>query len=306
MNDFSGHPLFRRHTIDSAIGSLWEFYKSRFTSLFLISFFMSLVMQYSSTLIDLKELQSITDPQEMLLKMKDYLLPMLAVSLISLLFTTILHYYVLYHPVDPGNTLLVCAIHSLKYYLPYLVIIILLAFAGSAAIVLGLIALVIGVFFALLYIFMIFLFILPVMMVEGPNIGHTIVRSLRLAHRNFWPNMGWSAVFLVILIVISVILSGLILLPFTGSFMRAIVTQDAGSAVDFATRPSFILLSAAANALTFPLLPIFASILYFHGKAGEEYRLSGSEADEPAGNVRVEDLYAKPWQDDGNEKTEND
>ena len=306
MNDFSSHPLYRRHTIDSAMSSLWEFYKTRFLTLFLISFVMSLIMQYSSTLIDLREMQSITDPQEMLMKMREYLLPMLAISLVTLLFTTIIHYFVLYNPLDQGNNILVCIINSLRYYIPYLIVIILLAFAGSIAIILGILALVIGVFFAALYIFMIYLFILPVMMVEGPNIGHTITRSITLSHRNFWSNMGWSAVFLIILIVISIILSGIVLLPFTGSFMKVIVTEDVGSAIDFTSRPSFIFLSAVVNALTLPLLPIFASIIYFNGKAGEEVQVPGSDFSEPGRSVRVEDLYARPWADDNREKPDND
>jgi hypothetical protein len=65
--------------------------------------------------------------------------------------------------------------------------------------------------------------------------------------------------------------------------------------MNFTSRPLYIILSAALNGLTMPLLPIFACILYFNGRAREDQQLSNGpvENDYP-GKVRVEDLYAKP------------
>ncbi len=97
---------------------------------------------------------------------------------------------------------------------------ILLAFAGTIAVALGVFVLIIGAFFAILYVATLYMFILPVMMVEGTNIGSTITRSIKLAHKNFWSNLGWVRIFIIIMLVISVILSGIILLPFTGSFIK--------------------------------------------------------------------------------------
>ena len=72
MDQFSSHPLYKKHNIDSVMNSLWEFYKKRFFSLIVVSFFMSLALQYASTLIDFKVLQSITDPVLLLEKLKDF------------------------------------------------------------------------------------------------------------------------------------------------------------------------------------------------------------------------------------------
>jgi len=271
MDEFSKHPLYKIHNIDSAMSSLWDFYKKKFLSLFIISLVLSLIIQYASTLINFAELQSITDMEEMLTRIQDFIVPILIISVISLLFTTILQYYIIYNPLDSEENILRCAVKSLRYFIPYLIIMILLAFVGSLALFLGLVALIIGIFFVALYLLMIYLFILPVMMAEGPNIANTIIRTFTLAHRNFWPNMGWTAVFIIILIVVSIILSGIILIPFTGSFMKAFVNpQEAGNLIELTTNPVFIILSAAVNALIFPVLPIFASILYFNGKAREE------------------------------------
>jgi hypothetical protein len=299
MDQFSNHPLYRRHNLDSAMSSLWEFYKKKFLSLFFISLAMSLVMQYASTLVNMKELTSITDPMILLERIKEFLIPILVISLINLLFTTILQHYIIFNPVDKENTIFLSLIRSLKYFIPYLIIMIILAFAGTIAVILGVFVLIVGAFFAMLYVVTLYLFILPVMMVEGINIGSTISRTVKLTHKNFWSNIGWVSIFIIIMLVISVILSGIILLPFTGSFIKTIINpDDATKLVDVTTKPLFIILSSIVSALTLPLMPIFACILYFNGKAGEDQVQPVDDEDPGSGRVRVEDLYAKPYSDD--------
>jgi hypothetical protein len=299
MDQFSNHPLYRKHNIDSAMNSLWEFYKKKFLSLFITSLVMSLVLQYASTLVDMKELSSITDPMLLLEKVKDFIVPILVISLINLLFTTILQYYVVFNPVNDENTIFISIIKSLRYFVPYLIIMVLLAFAGTIAIILGVFVLIVGAFFAMLYVVTLYLFILPIMMVEGTNIGSTITRTITLTHKNFWSNIGWVAVFIIIMLVISVIFSGIILLPFTGNFIKTIVNpEDATKLVDVTNKPVFIILSAIVSALTLPIMPIFACILYFHGKAGEDQIQPVPTLAPEDNKVRVEDLYAKPYSDD--------
>jgi hypothetical protein len=304
MDQIKNHPLYKKHNIDSAMNSLWEFYKSRFLSLFLISLAMSLVVQYASTSIDIKELSTITDPMIMLEKIKDLFVPILIISLLNLFFSTILQYYIIYNPLDRTNNIFKAAVKSMKYFIPYLIIMVLLMFFGAIAIILGVFALIIGAFFALVYVMTLYLMVLPILMSEGTNIAHAIRRTFTLTHRNFWPNMGWVSVFLIILILISVILSSLILLPFTGSFLKTIMNPgDPSKMIDMATSPLFLFLSAVVSALTFPLLPILSCLLYFNGIAGEEQvtRQINPESD----RVRVEDLYAKPYSDDHPENPEN-
>ena len=305
MDQFSNHPLYKRHNIDSVMNSLWEFYKKKFLILFIVSLVMSLVIQYASTLVNMKDLSSITDPMVLLEKIKGLLIPILIISLINLLFTTILQYYVIFNPIDSENTIFTSIVKSLKYFIPYLIIMVLLAFAGSIAIVLGIFVLIVGAFFAMLYVVTIYMFILPIMMVEGINISSTITRTIALTHRHFWTNIGWVAIFIIVMLVISVIFSSIILLPFSGSFIKTIVNpEDASKLVDVTTNPLFIILSAIVSALTLPLMPIFACILYFNGKAGEEQIQPIPTVDPENNRVRVEDLYAKPYSEDHPENPE--
>ena len=306
MDQLRNHPLYQKHNIDSAMNSLWEFYKKNFLVLFVVSFVMSLAMQYLSTFVNMKDLQSVTDPMEIFEKLKGYIWPMILVSLVSLFFSTILHYYVIYYPIDRENNIITSAIKSLKYFVPYLIIIILLAFAGSFAIALGLLVFIIGVFFSALYVMTLYLFILPVLMIEGPNIGNAIKRVFKLAHRGIWSNISWVAVILVLMIVISVIFSGLILLPFSGSFFKTLANpENVTSLLDYTKNPLYMVLSALANALTFPIMPIFACILYFNGKAGEEQIQSGIPAEPEDKKVKVEDLYAKPYSEEHPDNPDN-
>jgi hypothetical protein len=299
MDNFSNHPLYSRHNLDSAMSSGWEFYKKKFIPLFLTSIAMSLVIQYGSTMVNFKELSSITDPMVMLEKLKDFIGPILIISLINLLFTTILQHYIIFSSLDNENNIIVSIVKSLKYFIPYLIVMILLAITGTIAIILGVFVFIVGMFFAILYVMTLYLFILPIMMVEGSNISNTISRTIRLTHINFWQNIGWVAVFLIILIVISVILSGIILLPFTGSFLKTILNPESTTTVaDVTTKPLFIILSAIVSAITLPLMPIFASILYFNGRATEEHIMATSHVNTDNERVRVEDLYAKPYADD--------
>lgn len=306
MDQIKNHPLYRRHNIDSAMSSLWEFYKKKFISLFIISLVMSLVTQYASTFINIKEFQTVTDPMIMLGMIKDHMIPILLIIALSLLFTTILQYYIIYNPLNSDENIYASILKSLKYFIPFIIIMVLLAFAGSIAIILGVFVLIVGALFAMLYVVTIYLFILPVLMVEGPNIANVIKRTITLAHSNFWSNIGWVAVFIIIMIVVSVIFSGIILLPFAGSFIRTIISpEETTNLLDMATNPVFILLSAIVSALTLPLMPIFSCILYFNGKAGEEQNQTISVVIPENDRVRVEDLYAKPYSDDHPENPEN-
>jgi len=301
MDQINNHPLYRIHTIDSAMSSLWDFYTKRFISLFLISFVMGLALQYLSSLIkiDIADYQTF-NIDEMMLELREYLWPMLIISLSGLLFTTVLHYYIIYNPLDPNNNIFRCLLKALRYFIPYLIILVFLAVAGSFALFLGLLVVVIGILFAAIYILTLYLFILPVMMVEGPSIANTISRTITLSHRNFWANIGWTAVFVIIILVLSTVLSGFILLPFTGSFLKAFSDPgEAASLMEITQKPLYIILSALISAVTMPLMPIFACILYFNGRAREEKKYyQEAPEDEGGDKVRVEDLYSKPLPED--------
>jgi hypothetical protein len=299
MEQISNHPLYMKHNLDSAMGSLWEFYRKRFLTLFFISFVISIITQYVSSFINIQELAEITDQDVLLAKLQGMIVPIIGISLINLLLNAILQYYVIFNPIGGSKNIFDAALQTTRYMIPYLIIIVLLAIFASVALVLGIFLLVVGAVFAMIYVMSIYLFILPVMMAEGTDISNTIGRTFTLVHKNFWPNIGWVAVFFTIVLVLSVITSGIVLIPFTGSFVKGILNPaDTANLTDLAHRPLFILLSALAGAVTLPLVPVFSCILYFNGKAREDVTTHIENEDQKNRPLRVEDLYAKPYSDD--------
>lgn len=270
MEDFRSHPLYKKHTLDSAMDSLWGFYKSHFLVLFLISFVVSLAMQFFAQNLDYEQLRNVADLNEVMEVYKQIATAMIPVLILTLFVTVLLNLYVLRSPSE-GNNILGFIIHSFKYLLTYLIIMVLAIPLIILAMAAGLIVLIIGIFFSAIWLVALFAFVLPILMAEGNDITNAITGSFRKLHRNFWTNIGWTAVFVVILVIVSFVMSGLALIPFAGSFLQTLANpEEATQIVQMAKNPIYMLMSAALNSLTLPLFPIFSFILYFNAKAREE------------------------------------
>ena len=202
MEDFRNHPLYKKHTLDSAMDSLWVFYKSHFLVLFLISFVVSLAMQFFAQSLDYEELMGLTDVNEILEVYKQLMVAMIPVLALTVFVTVLLNLYVLRSPSE-GNKIMSFTLNSFKYLLTYVIIMILAIPLIIIAMAAGLIALIIGIFFSVIWLVALFAFVLPILMAEGNDITNSITGSFRMLHRNFWSNMGWTAVFVVILVIVS-------------------------------------------------------------------------------------------------------
>jgi hypothetical protein len=298
MSYFSSHPLYRVHSLDTAMSSLWEFYRKNFIILFLASFVASLCVQLISTQINFGDFTTYSDPTQLLEKYKTFIIPFLEIGAISLIFNLILQYYILFNPLEEHPNIITAAYKSFKFLPAYIIILILFMFMASAALIVGLMVFIVGMFFAAFWLAMIFMFILPTLIAEGNNIGNAISRTFSLSHRGFWTNMGWVAILLLITMVISLVLSGLIMIPFTGSFLKILSKpEEASNILSFAKNPVYIILTALSSALIMPLMPILSAILYFNAVAKESEAVPAAKSNEPQ-KVRVEDLYAKPYSDD--------
>jgi len=192
MANFSNHPLYRIHTLDSVMGSLWDFYKKNFIVLFLASFVVSLCVQLISAQMNFGDITSYSaDPMQLLEKYKSMMVPFLEMAAISLVFNLILQYYIMFNPLEEHPSIFEAAYKSLKYLPAYLIILILFMVMASFALIIGLLVFIVGMIFAAFWLAMIFMFILPVLMAEGSDIGHAISRTFSLSHKGFWSNMGW-------------------------------------------------------------------------------------------------------------------
>ncbi|MCD4769585.1 MAG: hypothetical protein K8R35_05405 [Bacteroidales bacterium] len=271
MTDYSEHPLNNKTDIDSAVNAGWQFYKKYFLSLYAISLVTAFIGVAFSSGIDIASLQTTTDPHELIAIMKPMLGNSLIISLVSIFFNLLLQYYIIMKPVDPEYNF----INSIGYilsriYFPLLAVYIVLAIFAMVAFIFGILLLFVGLLFAIPYVILFFALTAPVMIIEKRGIGEAITRLIKLVHMKFWPNMGWMSVYILFALIFSFIVSAIIMIPFSGSLFKSIMNPDAGTQIlEFAGNPSFIILSSLTGAITIPLLPILALLIYFHNRSVE-------------------------------------
>jgi hypothetical protein len=289
MNNYQSHPLAGAADLDSAINKLWSFYKKYFIGLYVISVVLSLSSSLITSGLDLAALQGTTDPNEMLELMKGMAGPYALIMLISLVFGVLLHVWVLEKPMSGPDFLPVLIKRSVVALFPYLAVMIIFTLIAVVLTSIGLILLVLPAFFAIFYIATVMLFALPLTLVESRNPATVVTRSFKLAHSHLWPNMGWVTVVILIVLVASLVIGAIIILPFTGSFIKSITNpEEAGAMLEMSRNPLYIGLSALMTSLVTPVMPILAFILYFRNR-GDEVLAEITTDSEPA--VRVEDLY---------------
>lgn len=289
MNTYQNHPLAGAVDLDSAFNKLWSFYKKYFVGLYLVSVAGSLLTSLFVSGIDLASLQATTDPVEMLEKMKGFAGPYALTILVSLVIGVLLHAWILEKPSgDPGFVTTFLR-SSLIAIVPYLIAMIIFGILTVLLVSVGLVLLVLPGLFAMFYMLTVGLFVMPVTLVETRNPLEMLSRSFRLAHRNLWPNMGWVIVVILIMIVVAMVLGALVMLPFTGTFLKSITNpEEAGAMLEMTRNPVYIGLSALTGSLVTPVMPILAFLLYFRNRAEEVVIEVTTDTDDA---VKVEDLY---------------
>jgi hypothetical protein len=289
MNNYQNHPLTGAVDLDSAFNKLWYFYKKYFTGLYIISVAGSLLSSMFISGLDLASLQTTTDPAEMLEMMKGFAGPYTLTLLVALVLSVLLHVWVLERPAGEANSSSALLKKSLIALVPYLVAMIIFGVMAMMLVSIGIVLLVLPGLFAIFYMATVGVFVMPVILTETRSPLEALTRSFKLAHKNLWPNIGWVIVVILILIVASLILGALVMLPFTGSFIKSIANPEEASAMfDMARNPVYIGLSALTSGLVTPVMPILAFLLYFRNR-GDELAVEVTTNDD--NTVKVEDLY---------------
>ncbi len=279
--NFNEHPLAGKNDIDSAFSSGWAFYKQWFVPMYAIAFFMALIVSLITKNIDIAGLQNTTDISEIMSSLRSMMGIYAITALVSLLFNTIMQYFIVFRPMSEDFNLGEAFVKVLtRYYLPLLLIYVILSLLSIIPLLFGTLALFVGVFFAIPYILLFFAMAAPLVLIEGTRIDNAIPRLFKLVHKKFWPNMGWMAVYLVLIVFFSFIVGSLTMLPFTGSLLKSFSDPDAAMKIlEIASNPAYILLNSLVTALTAPVLPIFGLILYFNNSETGHGLYSESDGD---------------------------
>ncbi|MHC1732378.1 MAG: glycerophosphoryl diester phosphodiesterase membrane domain-containing protein [Bacteroidales bacterium] len=290
MNNYQNHPLAGAVDLDTAFNKMWFFYKKYFLGLYIISVISALLTSLFTSGIDLASFQEAsTDPELVLEKMKEMAGPYAMMMLVSLVFGVLLHAWVLEKPSGEQGFISSLTRKTLTSLVPYLAAAIILLILTLLLTSVGLVLLVLPGLFAVFYMVTVILFAMPVTMIETRNPIEAVSRSFRLTHKNFWANMGWVIVVLLIIIVASMLIGALVMLPFTGSFISSIANpEEASSLLDMHRNPLFIVLNALLSGLITPVMPILAFLLYFRNRGDEVTVEVTTDSDF---KVKVEDLY---------------
>ncbi len=289
MNTYQNHPLAGAVDLDTAFNKFWNFYKKYFAGLYIISVAGSLITSLFISGLDLASLQATTDPAEMLEMMKGFAGPYALALLATLVLSVLLHVWVLEKPLSETGFPAVFIRKTLVALVPYLATIIIFLVLAGALISVGLVLLVLPGLFAMFYMLTVGILAMPVTLIETRNPLQVISRSFSLTHRNLWPNMGWVIVFILILIVVSLVLGALVMLPFTGTFIRSMANpEEAAAMLELTRNPLYIGLGALTSGLLTPVMPILAFLIYFRNR-GEEVAIEVTTDSDTT--VKVEDLY---------------
>jgi len=225
----------------------------------------------------------------MLEKMKGFAGPYALALLVTLVLSVLLHTWVLERPAGDAGFTSALLKKSLVAFVPYLVAMIIFGVLTMMLVSIGIVLLVLPGLFAIFYMATAGLFVMPVTLAETRNPLEALTRSFRLTHKNLWANMGWVIVVLLILIVASLVLGAIVMLPFTGSFLRSMANpEEATAMLEMARNPVYIGLSALTGGLVTPVMPILAFLLYFRNRGEEVVVEVTTDSDT---TVKVEDLY---------------
>ncbi|UCG26688.1 MAG: hypothetical protein JSV24_06815 [Bacteroidales bacterium] len=284
MDNYQNHPLYQPMDFEALFTQTFNIYKKHFGWLFLYSFFGILLMSMMIFATDFKDIFTYDffyNPGEIggfLGRLFLILLVMFVGYAILYLF---IHYFIIQKYTDPGQSHLVIFGDAVrKYALPYILILIIVIIILTVSMTIGVFLLVIGMFVALCYFGTIFLPITPILIVEKKDPLTTISRSFKLGHLDFWPTLGALIVMYIVVMVASMILGAITLAPFAVDFFKFMnpdavseMLEGGESLFSFLT-PGFILVSAVTNAITFPVIPIFAVLVYFKLKYKEDQVVS--------------------------------
>lgn len=290
MDNYKNHPLYRSMDFEALFSQTFSIYKKHFIWLILYSFIgiiLLSMMIFATNLEEILSIDFINYPQEI----GKFLGSLFLIGFLMFIGYAILylfiHYFIIYKYAEPELSHLSMFGDAVKKFaLPYILIVFIITVIIAVSSVIGIFLLIIGMFVALCYFGTIFLPITPILIIEKKDPISAISRCFQLGHLDFWPTLGGLIVMYIILMVVSLILSAITMAPFAVDFFRLMspeaileMMENGESLFSFVT-PTFILVSSITNAITFPVIPIFATLVYFKLKHREDQQRDLQEISE--------------------------
>ncbi len=271
----NAHLFYKRSDVETIIVTTFQTYKKLFLPLFLYSFVGLLLIQALLFVTGFTGFFQNLDPQAMEspAMISNFLRQMLWVILISLVAYAVLNVTLLTYIERYGRNQSLAVTTVLgegvrKYFLHFLFFIVLATIMIAFGVMIGVFAIIIGAFVAALYLGTVLMSGGGVIVAENTNAFETIGRCFQLTHKNFWVAVGAMVLYILIMILISLILSAIIMIPFVFIFFQSVTSGDMSFAemfqpATYGLGAGMILLNAVTGAITYPLAAIFSMALYY-------------------------------------------
>jgi len=280
MENYQNHPLYQSMDFEALFTQTFQIYKKHFGWLFLYSFLGIVLMSmllFATNLKDSFTYDFVNNPEQVGGLLGKLFLFLLVLFIGYSLLYLFIHYFIIYQYTDPEKSHFSLFVEAIKKFaLPYLLIILIIGIILTVSMTIGLFLLIVGMLVALLYFGTIFLPVTPILIVEKEDPIVTISRCFKLGHLDFWPTLGALIVISILIMVASMILSAIAMAPFSIDMFRLLnpntvleMLESGESMLSFIT-PGFVLVSSIVNAITFPIIPIFAVLVYFKLKYKED------------------------------------
>jgi len=283
MIDIKQHSLYKQMEVDSVLSNIFNIYIKKFLIMFIYSFVAVLLIQVVFYQLGFMELYkvSISEPEEILAVYSQLVGKIGIVTVSSVivygLLNAFLVSYLIKSDLEPNKPVGEIFIESIKKYsihmIFFLILSILIIFAGAFV---GVLALIIGFFFAMLYLGTILIPGGTIVVAEEKNAIEAVGRAFTLAHKDFWPALGSVVLFMLIMILISIILSAIVAIPFVIMFFDNL--RDTGSFSEALNLKMYdlgvwtIVLNSITSAIVYPLYAIISVVLYFKLKFVEDQK----------------------------------
>lgn len=269
------HSFYQRSDVEGIITRTFTTYKKLFLPLFLYSFIGLLLIQgflyftgFSEYFQNLAP-EQVQNPAFMAGVFKKVLWVVLISFVAYALLNVLLLTYIERYGRNQSLSVQTVVSEGMKnYFLHFLFFLFLATIIITVGSMIGIFALIIGAFVVALYLGTVFLSGGGILVAEKTNAFETIGRAFQLTHKNFWVALGAVVLLMLIMILISLILSAIMMIPFAIIFFQSVTSGDMSFTEIF--QPSsyglgagMILINSLTGAITYPLTAIFSMVLYY-------------------------------------------
>ena len=279
MDNFKKHSLYRPMEVEAIFSHVFTIYKNKFIPLFLSGFIAFFFIQFIIYNLGITQIYTIADPEEMMRELSGFMGVMSIVITGTVIIYGLLNaYFVNLILKNDGENKLTSGelfMESLKKYSIHMIFFLLLSgIIVTLSTLAGIFIFIIGFLIAFAYLGTVLFPGAAIVVAEEKNALEAISRTFSLVHKDFWSTLGAMVLFVIMMILISIVVSALMSIPFviiffdnwseTGNIFESFKMQN------YDVGMWTVLLNSLVSALTYPFYAIFSVVLYFKLKYKED------------------------------------